>query len=406
VSRPERLAGVVGVSDGDVVMMPTALDLPTAHPLSVSDAEPYSGDWHRGEPALHTAWVDCRLRSVVMPTERFRELVTHGRLDLPADRPRFILIYTPGEQPSFSAWWVDQRQAEPAALDELAHPGLGWAQLEPGWPVKNVRSVRVAVIGVGSIGAVAANALAGYGVGTLSLVDPDRLLSHNLVRHHLSARDLGRAKVDGLADQLRRAWPEIKVEPLELNVVADADRIRPLFDDCDLVLCAADGVTPRRVVSHLARRAKIPAILACVLEDGEIGEVLRLRPWPTIGCLSCQRQRLAELGSFDPEPSLDVPYGQGGEHRPMTAVPSDLHLVGQLAAKIAVATLLEHAGYHDQIPPGDHLLLALRPHTDLPPPADLRHTTDQRWLELGAPIVGCPTCDPEAARQAPTEAQG
>ncbi len=72
----------------------------------------------------------------------------------------------------------------------------------------------------------------------------------------------------------------------------------------------------------------------------------RLLPWPTAGGLLCHRQYLADIGGFDPE--LDVPYGEGNGQRPMTAVAGDLQLVGQLAAKAAVATLLERARF--QIP--------------------------------------------------------
>ena len=81
--------------------------------------------------------------------------------------------------------------------------------------------------------------------------------------------------------------------------------MRPLFRRCSLVLCAADGVAPRRVVSHLARRAERMAVLACVLFDGVFGEVIRLRPWPGRGCLLCQRAHLKSTGRMDPEPALD-----------------------------------------------------------------------------------------------------
>jgi hypothetical protein len=404
VSSTDRLVGIVGVGERNTVMMPTALGLPAGHPLRVSDTKPFSGVWHRGESALHTRWRDCRLRASVLTTEAFRSGVTHGWVTPPADLARFTVIYTPGVTPSWSAWWVDREKAQPADLDVLARPDLGWAQLEPGWPVAALRGLRVAVIGVGSIGSAAADAMAGYGIGTLSLVDPDRLLSHNLIRHRLTSRHLGLAKVDGLADQLARAWPETRFEPLALDVVADADCIRPLFEDCALVLCAADGVTPRRVVSHLARRAMVPAVFACILEDGEIGEILRLRPWPNQGCLSCQRQHQVETGCWDPEPTLDTLYGAGTDHRPMTAVPGDLDLVGRIAAKTAIATLLEHAGHYDQILSGDHLLLALRPRTDLPAPADLYHCLDLHWNETGAPIPGCPTCDPQIAHPSAADA--
>ena len=155
------------------------------------------------------------------------------------------------------------------------------------------------------------------------------------------------------------------VEPLTLDVSADADMMRPLFDVSDVVICAADGVGPRRVVSHLARRTTVPAVLACVLEEGEIGEIIRLMPWPTSGCLLCHRQHLVDAAGFDPEPALDVPYGRGAGPRPMTAIAGDLQLVGHLAAKVAVATLLERKGYYEQVLPADHLVVGLRPRSGL-----------------------------------------
>ncbi|WGD45257.1 hypothetical protein [Streptomyces cathayae] len=35
----------------------------------------------------------------------------------------------------------------------------------------------------------------------------------------------------------------------------------------------------RRVTGHLARRADRTAILACVLQYGALGEIIRLHPW-------------------------------------------------------------------------------------------------------------------------------
>jgi hypothetical protein len=204
-------------------------------------------------------------------------------------------------------------------------------------------------------------------------------------------------KVDGLAEQILRSWPDTVTEPLAMDVSADADRMRPLFDVSAVVVCAADGVGPRRVVSHLARRAGVPAVLACVLEEGEIGEIIRLMPWPTSGCLLCHRQQLADAGGFDPEPMLDVPYGQGTGQQPMTAVAGDLELIGQLAAKVAVATLLEGKGYYEQVLPDDYLVVGLRPRPGLPPPSDVRRAAEVRWSSIGPPRPGCPTCHPETA---------
>jgi hypothetical protein len=393
-SHPHVLAAVTGVGDRNRTMFPASLGLPAGHPLTTADAVPLSAVWYRVDPALHARWRDCRMRAAGLPTDIFRDRVIRGWVALPAGRPELIITSAPAGQPEWAAWWVDRNQAVPADLDLPGAPGLGLEQLEPGWPVDRLRPARVTVVGAGSIGSAAAHGLGAYGVGTIAVVDPDRLLAHNLIRHQLTARHLGLMKVDGLADQLRSAWPETAVEPFSLDVAADADRMRPLFDSSALIVCAADGVVPRRVASHLARRASVPAVLACVLEDGEIGEIIRLLPWPTTGCLACHRQYLADTGGFDPEPALDLPYGTGNGHRPMTAVAGDLQLVGQLAAKIAVATLLEHAGYHDQILPGDHLVTGLRPRSGLPPPADVHRAAEFRWSCVGPPLPGCPTCDP------------
>jgi molybdopterin-synthase adenylyltransferase len=389
-----RQNGGSPVSDRDKTLMPTGLGLPAGHPLTVADTIPLSAVWHRVEPNLHMKWLDCRMRAANLATGAFRDLVINGWVTLPAGRPRLTLTHAPGGQPQWAAWWIDREHAVPADLDLPGRPGLGWEQLHPGWPVASLRDARVTVVGAGSIGSAAAHALGAYGVGKIALVDPDRLLAHNLIRHQLTARHLGLMKVDGLAEQLRQSWPETVIEPLALDVAGDADCMRPLFDASALIVCAADAVAPRRVVSHLARRAGVPAVLACVLEDGEIGEIIRLLPWPTAGCLLCHRQYLADIGGFDPEPVLDVPYGEGTGQRPMTAVAGDLQLVGQLAAKAAVATLLERAGCYDQVLPGDHLVVGLRPRPGLPPPADIQRASDLRWSRVGPPRPGCPTCHP------------
>jgi glycine/D-amino acid oxidase-like deaminating enzyme len=263
----------------------------------------------------------------------------------------------------------------------------------PYWPAYDLAAATVMVIGIGSIGGAAAHALAAYGVGRLILVDHDRLRWRNLVRHVSSAAQVGRLKVSALREDLRILRPETEVIACPLNVVSDANKIRPLLPHADLVVGATDGVAPRRVISHLARRARVDAILTCVLENGGIGELLRLRPWPDRGCLICQRQALQDGGSIDPEPTIDAGYGNGTRHRPMTAVGADLHFVGQLAAKAAVATILERQGWPDQKLPGDHAIVSLRPQPGWAAPFNFTHTETIRWQAGTPPISGCPTCE-------------
>lgn len=394
VSDTEQVAGVVSLSVGSGPVMPVAL--PDRHFLAHADPRSI-GRWYRVSSEVHGWWMAAASRAgAAIPADAFAAAIpTHFFRG-----PHIAITYTPdGEQafpgvgvPELVAWRVDTESATPMTL-EVEPDVLGMAQLLPGWPVDALASVRAIVVGVGSIGAATALSLATYGIGELVLVDPDRLLWHNLVRHIGSARDIGRLKVAALREQLRAQRPDTTVEAYPIDVVIDADQIRGLLNRTDIIVCAADGVAPRRVVSHLARRAGVDAVMACVLEDGALGEIMRLRPWPARGCLLCQRAGLVEAGALDPEPNLDAGYGAGTRHQPMTAVGGDLHLVGHLAAKTAVATMLERRGHPDQQLPGEHALVALRPRPGWAPPFDPDHAGELRWSPAWPIRPGCPTCE-------------
>ena len=126
--------------------------------------------------------------------------------------------------------------------------------------------------------------------------------------------------------------------------------------------------------------------------NGGYGEVLRV-PTPAIGCLLCARAELVRTGAMiNPEEHLDQAYGTGTRHLPMTAVGGDLMLVGQLAAKVCVATLLHARGFADQRLPGDHAVIALRPRLGMAEPFDMEFAGEIKWRHLPPPRDDCPTC--------------
>lgn len=362
------------------------------HYLRDSDLNGWSALWYRVSDEAKAAWeVLARQESAVAP-EYLKNLV-QGWKAPPADRTALVVMIGPGDNPEVSAWLVHRDAAKPTSIAVLSESTDGTPDLAPGWPIRDVEDRRVVVVGVGSIGSAVSQALAEYGVHHLVLVDPDRLLPHNLVRHQARRKWLGRYKVNAQRDTLLERFPYLDVTGLPVSVTASADLMRPLFADADMVICCTDGTEARIVSSHLARCAGTPLVLACVLDDGAIGEIIRLRPSKRIGCLACQRQAMVERGEIDPEPGIDLGYGTGSRHRPMTAVGSDLSLVGYLAAKVAVATMLERAGHPDQRLSGDHAIVSLRPSADAAPPFDLKLGADIRWLAASRPMPGCPTCE-------------
>ncbi|WP_306232103.1 HesA/MoeB/ThiF family protein [Agrococcus beijingensis] len=366
----------------------------------------FDGQWLRApEPgdatSLHLQHLLLARRPLAaIPIDVFRDLVA-GVRD-PGNKRGFLITHDPQLPPElrdlgcpeFAGWTIERTGVRPLPL-QIEPECFGIEQLAATWPVERMSTIRVLLVGCGSIGSAAAEALASVGMGTIDLVDPDRFLWHNMIRHSLAKESVGRFKVDAMREHLRERWPHTTVHPHREDVVEDAHTVRQLFKEADVVICAADGIAPRRVVSHLARRAGVPSVLACVLEHGAVGELLRLRPTPRFGCLLCMRAALANEGAMDAEADQELGYGTGSTHQPMSAVPPDLRLIGTLAAKVAVATVLESRhGDHTQRLPGEHAIIGLRPAGDLAPPFDVSFAGEIRWSTIPSPRPTCPTCSP------------
>lgn len=386
-----------GASGNRLPVRPAAAQEALRRPESAT----YRGAWHRASVEAQVAHYTLMHRpGTSMAADRLVELLpglqrprNDGALLVVAHCPDVLGLEEGHRLEEFAGWRVTREEAHPVAL-AVEPDSYGIGQLVGHWPVELLKNKAVLVVGVGSLGSAAAAALAGYGVGRLHLLDPDRLLWHNVVRHVLGPRDIGRYKVQALAEHLGSRYDGLDVRPHVADVVGDADLVRGLLPDVDAVLCAADGIAPRRVVSHLARRAGKDAVLTSVLEDGALGEVLRLRRAPDHGCLLCRREDLYETGNMDPERAQERGYGDGDPHRPMTAVGPDIGLVGDLAAKVTVASVLERAGHADQRLPGEQLIVGLRLRHPYKAPFDPAMTGDVRWWPATPPRPGCVTCSP------------
>lgn len=387
----EDLAVVCGIWRREDLRWPARAKWLTGHYLRYAGERSRVGTWYHTDAALYGLHQAALARSLAVAPSALRDAVLGGWRIPPTDRSMPVMTWASdvNGNPVWSVWWVSHDSAVPGLM-EVVSDSSPLSYLGGAWPVDELGSVSAVVIGVGSIGSVVSETLADYAVGRLVLVDPDRLLQHNLVRHRLGPRDLGRLKVRAMRDLLKERHPDLEVEAHPLDVIFEADQVRPLLSGVDVIVGATDGVASRRVVNHLARRAGVPAILACVLENGALGEIIRLRPGS--GCLLCYRSRLDAEGALDPEPELDQEYGLGSPHLPMTAVAGDLAAVGTLAAKAAVSTVLESRGRWAQRLPGDVAVVGLQPVPGLPQPFDVERSSEVRWVDLGPSKSGCLTC--------------
>jgi len=184
-----------------------------------------------------------------------------------------------------------------------------------------LRAARVAICGLGGVGAHAALALARSGVGALTLVDFDLVTASSLNRNPIAApADVGRAKAEVLADHLRAACPDTAVAPVRAFVHEDTldDLLTPAPD---LVVDAIDSLNPK--LALLARclaeeRPVVSAMGAAGRRDVAALQVSDL--WESRGCPLASRVR-----KFLRRRGLDAPLPcVWSAEPPAAALPPDL----------------------------------------------------------------------------------
>lgn len=105
-----------------------------------------------------------------------------------------------------------------------------------------LRSSTVVVVGVGAVGSWAACCLVQTGVRRLALVDPDIVELSNLHRQlGYRTSDVGRLKVDALADTLERFRSDLAIE--KQPIALDESSLERIGGDIDLVINCADKPT-------------------------------------------------------------------------------------------------------------------------------------------------------------------
>ena len=168
-----------------------------------------------------------------------------------------------------------QRYARHIVLAEIG--GTGQARLI---------AARVLVIGAGGLGAPLLQYLAAAGIGTLGVIDHDRVDLSNLQRQviHRTA-DIGVSKVSSARRALLDVNPEVEVIAHDERLTADnATRI---VGGYDIVADGSDNFATRYLLNDVCYRLKKILVSAAILRfDGQISTY---KAWQGAGhpCLRC-----------------------------------------------------------------------------------------------------------------------
>jgi adenylyltransferase/sulfurtransferase len=142
---------------------------------------------------------------------------------------------------------------------------------------KKLKAASIAVIGAGGIGSAVIPALAGAGIGKLTIVDSDVVELSNLHRQPLfSEIDAGRSKAELAAAFARRLNHFVDARQVRERI--DATNAQQLLGGHELVIDGSDNFATRLAVSDACVSLGIPLVSAAAVQfQGQVG-LFRAKP--------------------------------------------------------------------------------------------------------------------------------
>ncbi|HTT04977.1 MAG TPA: molybdopterin-synthase adenylyltransferase MoeB [Steroidobacteraceae bacterium] len=164
------------------------------------------------------------------------------------------MVARPASVDSPAALSADERQryARHLSLAEIGESGQA-----------RLRAARVLVVGAGGLGCPAALYLAAAGVGTIGLVDFDRVEESNLQRQVLfTSEDIGELKAERACARLAALNPQVRAiaHPIELC----AANVREIFAPYDLIVDGSDRIGTRYLVNDACVLFGKPLVSAAI----------------------------------------------------------------------------------------------------------------------------------------------
>lgn len=174
------------------------------------------------------------------------------------------------------------------------------ALLLGGDKMERLRRAHVLVVGLGGVGAYAAEMICRAGVGRMTLVDADTVQPSNINRQLPALHStVGRLKADVLAERFRDINPDIQLTVMPVFIKDEA--VDRLLDAApyDFVVDAIDSLSPKchLIAGAWARRLKIVSSMGAGAKT-DITQVRFADLWDTYHCglSKAVRKRLQKMG--------------------------------------------------------------------------------------------------------------
>lgn len=118
-------------------------------------------------------------------------------------------------------------------------------------------AAKVLIIGAGGLGSPAALYLASAGIGTIGIVDSDKVELNNLQRQIIhSTKEVGKPKVESARDRINMINEDVKV--ITYNLRLTSENILGIIKDYDIIVDGSDNFPTRYLVNDACVLSKKP----------------------------------------------------------------------------------------------------------------------------------------------------
>ena len=135
---------------------------------------------------------------------------------------------------------------------------------------KKILSSKVLIVGVGGLGSPAADFLSRAGIGTIGIVDNDKVGLSNLHRQSLyNTSDIGKFKVKIAKDKIKKINPNtrVKIYKIRLNNI----NFKKIINDYDFIIDGSDNFTTKFLLNDFCLKFKKTLVTGAISRfDGHI----------------------------------------------------------------------------------------------------------------------------------------
>lgn len=175
---------------------------------------------------------------------------------------------------------------------------------------KKLKEARVLVVGAGGLGSPVLMYLAGAGVGTIGVIDDDKVSASNLARQVIfDDMDINGSKVRGAYNRLSMLNPHITIHPYDRRLTQEI--ASDLIAEYDLVIDGTDNFDTRYLVNRVCVAAGKPLISGALTQwEGQVSVFDAAHGSPCYQCIFPEAPApelapaCAEAGVLSPLPGV------------------------------------------------------------------------------------------------------